>query len=199
MGSPWRRAKGAPASAMSFADVSYSWSGHLRLFDDAGPDPWLIGQDGAEFVLQTTVSGAGTDLNFTQVPFAVFAAAGSRLWVDGEESVFVGDAHIDFTDTVDSYDIVTAGGMFSRFGQVVGVSSTVGLDAATYSFSLPSEFPPHFSSRLTMTVGEVIHQPYITSVGVNNLVTVVPEPASFVLTFGGFALVVLGRRRPIAA
>jgi hypothetical protein len=176
------------------ADFTYSWSGHLRLYDDAEPDPWLIGADGAEFVLQTTVSDTAVDDNTTQVPFAAFTATGSRLWVDGEEVAYVSDAYVDFQDLND-FDLLTAGGTFSKFGQVVEISSVVGLGAATFSFNRPSELPPYFSATSAVGGGRFVHRPYVATVGIGTLVTVVPEPESLALVFAALALLVLSRFR----
>ncbi len=188
---------GLLSAASVSADITYSWSGHMSLLTEATPDPWLIGPDGAEFLLQTTVSSTAIAYRDPdQIPYAQFTAIGARLWVDGEEALFVGDAQIDFVDMVDIVDTVTSAGKFSKFGQVVGISSVVGLDPATFSFSLPSEFPPYFDSRKTIAHSGVV-RPYFTTVEVGTLVTVVPEPAAFLLAFGGFALSVAHRRRRV--
>jgi hypothetical protein len=88
------------------ADVTYSWSGHLRLLDISSPDPWLIGPDGADFRLQTTVGSTAIDANDSQVPYAVFTASSARLFVDGEEPLYVDDAAIDFADIANVADLV---------------------------------------------------------------------------------------------
>lgn len=165
--------------------IRYSWTGQLRLNNVASPDPWLIGADGAEFRLQTTVNSNAIDLNDTQVSFASFTAIAARLWVDGEETIFSGGANIDFVDTVDIFDFVTAGGLFNMFGQTLDISSVIAIDASAFSLNLVSETPPLFDSTITATLGEVITQPYVTSVSIGTRVTVVPEPNGFLLLSGG--------------
>lgn len=163
------------------ADLTYSWSGHLRLFDNDTPDPWLIGQDGAEFVLQTTVDDASTDLNSAQIPFAEFGVTTIRLWLDGTEIPFIGGANVDFSDTADVFDLVTAGGTFSKLGQTVDISSVIGIDAMTYTFMDPTEYPPYFASTTTAVLGQAVHRPYVAVVSPGTVVSVIPEPATLTL------------------
>ncbi len=169
----------ASSNVPASADVTYSWSGKLSLADHTQPsDPSLIGPDGAEFVLLTTVSQTAVDWNPTQVDFAYFDATAARLWIDGEELEFLGGAQIDFSDSGNTYDIVTAGGMFRRWGQTLDFSSAVGLEPGTFSFVSPSETPPIFGYVTAAILGKVIHQPYITSVAAGTFVTALPEPSA---------------------
>ena len=120
----------------------------MRLFDTVGSDDaWLIELDGAEFLLHTAVSNTASDQNSSQVDFAQFAASGARSWIDGAEIEFLGGAQIDFAVSALAFDTVTAGGIFRRFGQVLEISSVVGLEPGTFSFISPSETPPHFRLR----------------------------------------------------
>jgi hypothetical protein len=173
---------------ITFAHVTYSWSGHLRLFDEFEPDPWLIGIDGADFTLTTSIARSATDFNESQIPYALFVDATSRLWVDGEEATFVGDGYVDFSDITDVADLVTAGGIFSKQGQVVEISSVVSLDASTFAFLHLEETPPVFESVQTAGSGLFVHQPYAASVESGTLVTVTPEPAAMVLTLCALAM-----------
>jgi hypothetical protein len=177
---------GVLTATAASADVTYAWSGHLRLFDNAGLDPWLIGRDGADFKLQTTVGSTATDANDTQVPFAVFTASSAHLWIDGEEVLYVDGAVIDFSDIANVADIVTAGGVFSKLGQSVDISSVIGLDPSTYTFILPSEVPPLFAPTATSSLATSVHSPYVASVETGTTVEVVPEPGLISLAMLAF-------------
>jgi hypothetical protein len=179
---------GLPPSTGLSANLTYSWSGHIRLFDETSPDPWLIGSDGAEFTLHSTVSTTATDFNPTQVPFAVFEATTIRLWVNGEETLFVGNGQIDFTDTIDVLDLISAGGTFSKLGQTVEISSVVGIAPAAFSFTNASESPPLFEPTNSMTIGGSGRSPYFTVVSSGVLVTVVPEPTSSIVAMGSILI-----------
>jgi len=176
--------------AVSLANISYSWSGHL--VRDATSDPWLIGPDGAEFTLQTIVSGTDVEQYSSAVPYAGFAALSARLWIDGVEADYVGDGFIDFSDIEDSVDIVSAAGIFRKFDQTVEISTVVGLDPSTFSFQLPFESPPIFPSTQTSMSGGAGHSPYYTLVAAGAFVEVTPEPAT--LTLALFSLVLLSHR-----
>lgn len=178
-----------PASA----DITYSWAGHLSL-RDAGPDPWLIGPDGAEFKLQTTVSGAAVEQYSPQVPFAGFPALSARLWIDGEEVEYVGDGFIDFSDLENIADVVVAVGLFRKFGQTVDISTGVELDPSTFAFHLPFELPPYFPTTQTLGRGGAGGSQYYTLVPAGTLVEVVPEPATVPLALFSFALIPHRRR-----
>ena len=182
-------------NASVYADVTYSWSGHMELFAAGEPDPWLIGPTGADFVLQTTVSSSASDINSTQVSFAQFVPEVIRLWINNEEVAFVDSANIDFTDTDNIIDSITAGGRFSKLGQVVDISSVVGLAASTFSFTLAAEVPPYFSSTISSGNAQSNQHPYVTIVQGGTLVTVVPEPCGILLTVMGFATFAAGRTR----
>lgn len=180
---------GLPPSTGLSAELTYSWSGHIRLFEEMSPDPWLIGTDGAEFTLQSTVRSTESDLNSTQVPFAVFEATSSRLWVDGEEALFVGNGQIDFTDTIDVLDLISAAGTFSKLGQSVEISSVVGIAPGSFSFTNASESPPFFMPTTSMTIGGSGRSPYFTVVSLGVSVTVIPEPTASVLAVGSILII----------
>ncbi len=184
---------GFPSLTRLHADITYSWSGRLALFSAADPDPWLIGESGADFVLQTTVSETASDINSTQVPYAQFVPSVVRLWVNNEEAAFVGGANIDFVDTDSIIDIITAGGKFLKMGSVVDISSGVGLPPSTFSFALPSEMPPFFAATTTyLGPSTSVQHPYLVTVESGTLVTVTPEPTGFLLS--GIAFVLLAGR-----
>jgi hypothetical protein len=181
------------------AELTYSWTGHLRLSNNAGPDPWMLGPTGANFQLQTTVSSAAIDQNSTQTPFADFAAIGSRLWIDGIEVLYEGGAHIDFADSPDVVDAIAASGLFNRNGQSVEIGSVVQLPPATFTFFVVNEVPPVFEPTSTSGLAESIQSPYVASVTAGTLVTIVPEPATpLVLSIVGI-LFVRHRRRTVVA
>lgn len=166
-------------------ELTYSWTGQLRLYDDTSPDPWMIGEDDAEFQLETSVSTNAVDQNDTQEPFAAFSAISAQLWVDGQEALYLGDAYIDFADTTDILDLLTAGGLFSMFGQPIEISSVVGLEASAFSLNLVSETPPYFDPTVTTSNGGTGRQPYMTIVNIGTFVTVVPEPSSLLIAGTG--------------
>jgi hypothetical protein len=173
--------------AKTYADVSYSWSGTLELANAGGNDPWLIGVDGATFMIQTTVSGMSGDIDATQVPFAQFIPIASRLLVDNEEVGFVDGARIDFADSDNVADLITANGRFERFGQEVEIGSVISLPPSTYSFTLEAEVPPIFRSILTTGIGKSIHSPYVATVNSGTFVIVTPDPTGVMLCIVGFA------------
>lgn len=176
------------------ADITYSWSGRLALFSATDPDPWLIGQGGTDFVIQTTVDDSASDINSTQIPYAAFVPSAVRLWVNNDEATFVGSSNIDFTDTEDIIDIITAGGKFMKMGSVIDISSVVGLPPSTFTFAFPSETPPFFASP-TISLGPAtsVQHPYLITVQSGTLVTVTPEPTGFLLSLTAFAML-SGRR-----
>jgi hypothetical protein len=180
---------------LNASTITYSWSGSLRIYDSASPDPWGIGNDGAQFTMLTTVDMAAVDNNPVQTPFADFAALSSRLWVDGEEVAYVGSATIDFSDTADVADTIVMGGDFSKGGQTVSVFSLVGISPLAFSFGSPSETPPLFSSVLVTGLSEDLSRPYVASVPEGASVTVVPEPAMLGVAGASlFGLIAASRR-----
>jgi hypothetical protein len=164
------------------------------LFSATDPDPWLIGQGGTDFVIQTTVDDSASDINSTQIPYAAFVPSAVRLWVNNDEATFVGSSNIDFTDTEDIIDIITAGGKFMKMGSVIDISSVVGLPPSTFTFAFPSETPPFFASP-TISLGPAtsVQHPYLITVQSGTLVTVTPEPTGFLLSLTAFAML-SGRR-----
>ena len=141
-------------------EQTYAWSGQLVLDGLESPDPWQIGADGAAFVLQTVVSSNAVDKSDDQPSSADFTAMSAKLWVEGEDALYQGEAYIDFSDRADILDIVSASGRFSLRGETVEISSVIGLDPFTYSFVLPSEKPPIFHPTTTSTKGTAGGHPY---------------------------------------
>ncbi len=175
-------------------ELIYSWTGQLVLYDDVSPDLWQIGEDGAHFLLQTIVSSDTEDDNTSQA-FAAFMANTSRLWVDGQEATYVGDAYIDFADRDDIVDLISTGGSFSRFGQTLGIASTVALDFATFSFVVDSEAPPRFNPTISNSRATSGPRPYATIVIAGTEVTVVPEPNALLLLSCSLLTLVSRRHR----
>ena len=176
-------------------ELTYAWSGRLVLDDLESPDPWQIGADGATFVLQTSVSVNEIDRSDGQPSSADFIAMSAKLWVDGDETLYQGEAFIDFSDRVDILDIVSASGQFSLRGETVDISSVIGLDPLTYSFVHPSEKPPAFRSTTTSTKGTAGGHPYFAIVGAGVPVTVTPEPGSLSIIIAAAMVVAVNGRR----
>jgi hypothetical protein len=128
------------------------------------------------FTLSTTVDSAAMDDTPTQTPWADFAALSACLWVGGEEIPFVGNARIDFSDSADVLDAVSAVGEFSKGGQALFIASAVALPPSAFSLSLPSESPPLIASMATAGHATNRSQPYIAIVTPGTWVSVVPEP-----------------------
>jgi hypothetical protein len=186
---------GLNVASLGAATITYSWSGTLLLHENSPADPWGIGADGAPFTLSTTVAAAALDDNPTQTPWADFAALSARLRVDGEEIPFVSSARIDFSDSADVLDAVSAVGEFSKGGQALFIASVVALPPAAFSLSLPSESPPFIASMVTAGRATNASRPYVAIVAPGTWVSVVPEPHAHwlgLLCFGA----VLARHRP---
>lgn len=180
----------APLNAST---ITYSWSGTLVLSNGASADPWGIGGDGVSFVMSTTVDVAAQDENSVQTAFAVFVAANSRLWVDGEEALLVSAPLIDFTDSTDLLDAVTMAGVFSKGGQTVEFSTVAALSPLAYTFNSLIETPPPISSTTTRALGTDVFQPYVALVPAGTLVSVVPEPTA--IAIGAFLGSIFAFRR----
>src|SRR5688572_5812183 len=103
--------------SLDAAEITYSWSGSMRLFDNLSPDPWGIGADGAQFTISTTADMGAIDRNSTQAPFADFSATNARLSIDGDQISYVEAASIDFADFTNNLDVITMGGVFTKGGQ----------------------------------------------------------------------------------
>lgn len=174
--------------------MKYSWGGRLVSYDDVSPDPWLIGDDGAEFLLEITVGNTAADYNSSQIPFAAFAAQSSRLWIDGQEALFKGDAYIDFASIDGIADIVSGGGLFTLFDNELEITSVVQLSQDTFTFFRERETPPHFFPTYSTGQASSGRPPYATVVYAGSLVTVVPEPACMFLISYGMLAAVLTRR-----
>jgi hypothetical protein len=184
-----------PSPVVAAAELTYAWSGRLVLDDLESPNPWQIGADGAAFVLQTSVSSHAIDRSDGQPSSADFTAMSAKLWVDGEETLYQGEAYIDFSDRVDILDIVSASGRFSLGGETVEISSVIGLDPFTYSFVLPSEKPPTFHPTTTSTKGTAGGHPYFAIVGAGVPVTVTPEPGALSIVIAAAMVVAVNGRR----
>lgn len=183
------------ATTCNAGELTYSWTGHLRLYDDTSPDPWMIGDDDAEFQIETTVSTNAVDQNDSQVPFAAFSAISSRLWVDGLETTYMGDAYIDFADLEDIADLISASGSFSRFGHTLEIATTVALDFTTFSFVADSESPPQFNPMFSNSRASSGPRPYVTIVFAGTQVSVVPEPNTLLIVSCGLLALASQRHR----
>ena len=181
---------GLNVAPLEAATITYSWSGTLQLHENSPGDPWGIGADVVPFALSTTVDAAAMDDNPTQTPWADFAALSARLRVAGEEISFVGNARIDFSDSADVLDAVSAVGEFSKGGQACLIASVVALPSSAFTLAMPSELPPVITSVATAGRAVNLSQPYIAIVTPGTWVTVVPEPHALwlgTLCFGAFA------------